>query len=85
MEYNGCSSDGEVVATLDLDVSLAGLETTVTRYSDGCHPGGSAELWTIAEGAHIPQITPAFSEEVVQWLLARPKILGTDNVAVTQN
>lgn len=84
-EYNGCAADGVVTATLDLDVSLDGLETTVTRYNNGCQPGGSAELWTIDEGAHIPEISSVFSEEVVEWLLARPKIRGADSVAVLQN
>lgn len=84
-DYNGCSADGVVTATLDLDSSLDGLETTVTRFDNGCQPGGSAELWTIANGAHIPQISEVFPEKVVEWLLARPKMLDADNVAVTQN
>ncbi len=83
--YNGCSVDGVVTATLDLDSSLDGLETTVTRFNDGCQPGGSAELWTIADGAHIPQISSVFPEKVVEWLLARPKMLDTDNVSITQH
>ncbi|MDO8909357.1 MAG: PHB depolymerase family esterase [Pseudohongiella sp.] len=82
--YNGCSVEGVVTATLDLDQSLAGLETTVTRFSNNCQPGGSAELWTIAEGAHIPQISEVFPEKVVEWLLARPKILRTEAMAVSQ-
>lgn len=83
--YNGCSAQGVVTATLDLDSSLDGLETTVTRYNNGCEPGGSAELWTIADGAHIPEISPVFPEKVVEWLLARPKMKDTVKVAVTQN
>lgn len=83
--YNGCAAEGVVTATLDLDVSLDGLETTVTRYNQGCQPGGSAELWTIADGSHIPAISPVFPEKVVEWLLARPKIVGAGNLAVSQN
>lgn len=83
--YNGCSVEGVVTATLDLDSSLDGLETTVTRFNDGCQPGGSAELWTIAEGAHIPQISTVFPEKVVEWLLARPKIVNDDSVTVSLN
>lgn len=83
--YNGCAAEGLVTATLDLDSSLEGLETTVTRYNNGCQPGGSAELWTIADGAHIPQISSVFPEKVVEWLLARPKMLDTETVSVTQN
>ena len=83
--YNGCSAEGTVTAMLDLDVSLEGLETTVTRYSDDCQAGGSAELWTIADGAHIPQISAVFPEKVVAWLLARPKMLDNGSMAVSQN
>ncbi|MBU2097734.1 MAG: alpha/beta fold hydrolase [Gammaproteobacteria bacterium] len=84
--YNGCADNGMVTATLDLDQSLEGLETTVTRYSNNCQPGGSAELWTIADGAHIPQISDVFPEKVVEWLLARPKMIAAEEgVAVSQN
>lgn len=83
--YNGCAAEGTVTATLDLDQSLAGLETTVTRFSNNCQPGGSAELWTIADGAHIPQISDVFPEKVVEWLLARPKMVVTEGVNVSQN
>lgn len=83
--YNGCSVEGVVTATLDLDSSLDGLETTVTRFNNGCKPGGSAELWTIADGAHIPEISPVFPEKVVEWLLARPKIVSDGSVTVSLN
>jgi polyhydroxybutyrate depolymerase len=75
VDYNGCSDEARETAMLDLDQSIDGLETTVTRYSTQCQPGGSAELWTIADGAHIPAISDSFSEKVIEWLLARPKIV----------
>lgn len=71
--YNGCAAQGQRVGMLDLERNLEGLETTRTRFADGCRIGGSAELWTIAEGGHIPAISASFSEDVVAWLLARPK------------
>lgn len=83
--YNGCSAENLVTATLDLDQSLEGLETTVTRYGDTCQPGGSAELWTIADGAHIPAISSVFPAKVVEWLLARPKINASERLAISQN
>lgn len=83
--YNGCTELKLVTATLDLDQSLDGLETTVTRYGDSCQPGGSAELWTIAEGAHIPAISNVFPAKVVEWLLARQKIQTTVRASVSQN
>ncbi|MDT8427166.1 MAG: PHB depolymerase family esterase [Pseudomonadales bacterium] len=77
--YNGCKAEGLVAGTLDLEQGLAGLETTVTRYTQDCRPGGSSELWTIAEGSHIPAISPVFSEKVVEWLLAHPKIVASES------
>lgn len=77
--YNGCSVDSSVIATLDLERELAGLETTATRYGNGCRAGGSSELWTIAEGAHIPALSETFSEKVVEWLLARQKIVAANS------
>ncbi len=77
--YNGCEAQGKVIGTLDLERNLEGLETTRTSYAQGCAIGGSTELWTIAEGSHIPAISDSFSEEVVEWLLARPKVLAMQN------
>jgi polyhydroxybutyrate depolymerase len=71
---NGCAMPPDTSAPhLDLDASLVGDETSVTRYA-GCEPGGQAELWTIQGGAHIPALSPTFSSSVVDFLLshARP-------------
>jgi len=46
----------------------------MVRYSKDCRIGGSAELWTIPEGSHIPEISDVFSEKVVEWLLGHPKV-----------
>ena len=43
-ERNGCATTGIDAGMLDLDRSVAGMESTVTRYTSGCKPGGSAEL-----------------------------------------
>jgi polyhydroxybutyrate depolymerase len=72
-ERNGCATTGIDAGTLDLDRSVAGMESTVTRYTSGCKPGGSAELWTIGDGAHIPELSQHFTQLVVEWLLAHPK------------
>lgn len=71
--HNGCSVTGTEAGTLDLVQTLPGLETTITRYTSGCKPGGSAELWTIAEGAHVPELSDHFTRLVVEWLLGHPK------------
>jgi polyhydroxybutyrate depolymerase len=56
---------------LDLDSRLTGPETTVTAWHDGCRGGARAELWSIEEGGHIPELTPAFATGVADFLLAR--------------
>lgn len=75
--YNGCTGAANVVGTLDLEEKLEGLETSRSRFTDNCKAGGSTELWTIAQGSHIPAINDNFSKEVVQWLLARQKVSVT--------
>ena len=71
--HNGCGGEGVDAGTLDLDGGIEGLESTVTRYTAGCRAGGSAELWSIAEGGHVPDLSDHFSRLVVEWLFGRPK------------
>jgi len=71
--HNGCAVVGEEAGTLDLDTSLPGIDTVITRYTDGCKPGGAVELWTITDGSHVPPISAHYSKLVVEWLLAHPK------------
>ncbi len=71
--YDGCDVVGQASGTLDLDGGLTGLETDVTRYTSGCRAGGSAELWTINEGGHVPALSEHFMGLVVEWLMGHPK------------
>jgi len=71
--HNGCATTGVDTGTFDLDGGLDGAETVVTRYASECRPGGSAELWTITDGSHAPDLSEHFSRRVVEWLLAHPK------------
>jgi polyhydroxybutyrate depolymerase len=72
--YDGCSLVPDTSAPdLDLDASLAGAETKVARYTAACMAGGSAELWTIQGGTHIPSISAAFRPAVIEYLLRHPK------------
>lgn len=71
-EYNGCKEGGGREVR-DLVANLAGHETAVNVYNQGCKPGGSSELWTIASGSHVPSLSDTFAEQVVEWLLAHPK------------
>ncbi len=69
---NGCAAAGAETGRLDLVSTLPGMDTTVTRYTRGCKPGGSAELWTIEGGAHVPELSEHFTRLTVEWLLAHP-------------
>lgn len=72
--FDGCSNAPDTSAPpLDLDTKLAAAETTITKYASGCKPGGHAELWTIAGGAHLPSLAPSFITNVVDFLYAHPK------------
>ena len=63
--------------SMDLDLAVAGLDTTVLRYTN-CPPGGAVELWTINGGLHGPTLSSGttnseYSARVIDWLLAHPK------------
>jgi polyhydroxybutyrate depolymerase len=74
--YDGCSLVGDTSPPpLDLDATLAGNETSVTRYATGCNAFGSSELWTIADGLHVPDLSNSFSREVIEHLFAHTKLV----------
>jgi polyhydroxybutyrate depolymerase len=58
---------------LDIDNSVAGAETKVTVYDDGCSPGGHAELWTVQGAGHVLAPSADFIPGVVDFLYAHPK------------
>lgn len=61
---NGCAPSPVLSTTpLDIESSLAGAETQVSRY-EKCAPQGAAELWTIAGGTHAPKFSDAFLPRV---------------------
>ena len=71
---DGCSlTPDDTAPPLDLDTQLSGAETTVERFAAGCKAGGSAELWTIQGGMHLPNIADTFREDVIDFLFAHPK------------
>ena len=71
--FNGCSPLARRGASMDLESSIDGAETTATVYDTGCKAGGSTELWTTTGGPHVPRVSDSFSETIVQWLMAHPK------------
>jgi polyhydroxybutyrate depolymerase len=72
-QYNGCDETVASREMRDLDASLPGHETGVMKLNAGCKDGGSAELWTISDGAHSPVYSDTWGEQIVEWLLAHPK------------
>jgi len=81
LAIDGCAPTPVAGAPLDIDTSLAGAETTVEIWSTGCAPGGSAELWTIQDGTHVPPLDiggTGFSASVLDWFETHGKAeLGT--------
>ena len=60
--YDGCALTPDTTAPpIDIEDSLPGAETSITRYASGCRAGGHAELWTMEGGGHIPNLNLAFS------------------------
>ncbi len=73
-QFGGCALLGvPTPPLLDLDAGIPGAETTVYRYDTDCEPDGSAELWSIADGSHVPSLTENFGPLVVEFLLAHAK------------
>ncbi len=70
--WNGCPAlETDSGVTLDLESSLAGLDTIVTQ--GACPVGLSVEHWSIQKAGHDLNPSPGFSRQVVEWLLAHPK------------
>lgn len=80
--YNGCSLTTDTSQPpLDLVANLPGDESSVTRYIDNCATNGSAELWTMQDGVHIPALSATFSRNIVLHLLAHPKAPSVDSTS----
>ena len=71
---NGCTgSIAPTGATLDLDTTIGGNQTTISAYA-GCPAGIDVQLWTINGGPHVPQLpTPGWGDAVWAFLSAHPK------------
>lgn len=72
--YNGCSTEGSARELRDLEASIDGYESSALVFKQGCKTGGSSELWTIAGGSHVPDLSETFSAQVIEWLYAHPKL-----------
>ena len=72
--YDGCDPVPDNSSpNINLDASIPGKETAVSRYESSCWPTGAAELWTIQGGSHVPSLTSQFPTKVIKWLYRHPK------------
>ncbi|HEX4621848.1 MAG TPA: alpha/beta fold hydrolase [Myxococcaceae bacterium] len=69
--FDGCGALDTSAPNLDLDTLIPGPETTVGRYL-GCD-GGTAELWSIQGGSHVPSLTPNWGNLVYGFLSAHAR------------
>ena len=77
--YDGCAIVGDDSAKpIDIDAGIPGDETVITTYDTDCAPGGSAQLWTIVGGGHVPILAADFSRQVVEFLYAHPEQTNGD-------
>jgi len=71
---NKCSKVSRVSPQkLDLDRQIPGAETVDTQYLD-CPSGTAIDFWKINGASHVPELSKEFTSDVVNWLLAHPKV-----------
>lgn len=71
-EAHGCSSDFEVVGTLDYNATTPGSESEVRR-AVGCPDGVDVELWVEPDGPHNPALPIGFGELWWSWMQEHPR------------
>jgi polyhydroxybutyrate depolymerase len=60
---------------LDLDSKQKGSETTQRQYTE-CKDNADVEFWTIAGAPHVPTLSKNFTVDIVDFLLAHPKVIS---------
>jgi polyhydroxybutyrate depolymerase len=69
---NKCAAPQTATTTFDLDLDVAGADTTVTRYPK-CSGGTTVALWSIEGGSHDPEVSPAFASTIIDSLYTQQK------------
>lgn len=66
----GCDPSGVVeLPPIDTDMAVAGNETTIKRYEQGCVNRTVMELWTIEGGGHVPLVWDTdFTTGIRDWI-----------------
>jgi polyhydroxybutyrate depolymerase len=70
--FDGCATPSAAGAAVRLEAGDGGTDTAVARYT-GCQSGSEADLWTMPDAGHLPDIGPGFATAVFDYLLAHPK------------
>jgi poly(3-hydroxybutyrate) depolymerase len=72
-DFNGATGRvTEPAPSLDLDTTLVGPDTVITRWANA-PPGGAVEVWSILRGSHGPSLSTDFTPKILDWLFAHPK------------
>lgn len=72
VELNRCG-EPEPGPQVDADRGTPGAETRVTRWSEGCLPGSSVELWEMIGAGHFFFPTDEFKERLFDYFDSHPK------------
>lgn len=71
---HGCSLFPDTSAPpIDVDDLVPGRETVISLYDQGCAVGGSAELWSMVDSGHYPQLTATARVRLFDWFAAHRK------------
>jgi polyhydroxybutyrate depolymerase len=61
---NGCTDSGTAGPPADLDLGVAGAETAVTTWTEGCDGGSVVALWRMEGSGHSPALNDDFTVAV---------------------
>ena len=71
---NRCIGRSKAISQkLDLDSKIPGEETTQNQYLE-CPSGTAIDFWRISGASHVPNLSKNFSKDIVDFLLAHPKV-----------
>lgn len=72
VDLNRCGAP-EMGGRIDADALTPGAETRVTRYVEGCRPGGTVEFWEMLGAGHFFIPSPEFRDVIVDYFFSHPK------------
>lgn len=67
----GCSDSLTDGGRADYESAVAGDETAISSYDQGCADGFTGELWRMDDVGHLPTFNETFRDDLVSWLLAQ--------------